>query len=103
MLRSVFLCVLVSVLSHGVLAQDAATNSTWESYGGVPGGGRFSALTQINGDTVSRLKVAWVHESGDVATAPDAPTGQTSYEVTPLHANGLLYYCIVSSWLPQGR
>lgn len=93
MLRSVFSCVLVSVLSHAVLAQDAATNSTWESYGGVPGGGRFSALTQINGDTVSRLKVAWVHESGDVATAPDAPTGQTSYEVTPLHANGLLYYC----------
>ena len=93
MIRFLILLPLLLIFSLDARAEDAVQNTTWESYGGVPGGGRYSALTQVNRKTVSQLKVAWTHESGDVITAANAPTGQTSYEVTPLHINDLLYYC----------
>ena len=94
MLQALLILLLVVAQPQTTIAEEsAATNTTWTSYGAVPGGGRYSALSQINRETVQRLDVAWVHESGDVITPGDAPSGHTSYEVTPLHANGLLYYC----------
>jgi glucose dehydrogenase len=41
----------------------------WPSYGGDAGGMRYSPLTQINRDNVSRLKVAWVFHTEDFALA----------------------------------
>src|ERR1700688_4833886 len=40
---------------YGVLAQ----SREWPTYGHDPGGMRFSPLTQIAPENVSRLKVAW--------------------------------------------
>ena len=72
--------VAIGLLSSAVAAQ---TSSDWPTFGGQPGGGQYSALEQINVDNVDQLEVAWVHRSGDEAWL----------EVTPIHANNMLYYC----------
>jgi len=37
----------------------AATNDGWNSYGGDPGGSRYSTASQISRENVAQLKVAW--------------------------------------------
>jgi quinoprotein glucose dehydrogenase len=51
---------------------------------------RYSALTQINRDTVSRLKAAWIFHTGDIS---DGSNGQkrSSFETTPILVDGTLY------------
>jgi quinoprotein glucose dehydrogenase len=73
-------------------AADLASNRGWGSYGAVPGGGRYSALSQINRNTVSRLELAWVHSSGD-SDRYEKGAQPASYEVTPILANNHLYIC----------
>ncbi len=73
-------------------AQDLATNQGWSHYGGVAGGGQYSALDQITLDTVDELEVAWTHRSGHDAESR-AMGGKASYQVTPILRNGLLYLC----------
>jgi len=66
-----------------VEAADHAKNldsADWRDYGGSPAGDRYSDLTQINRDTVSRLKVAWRFDTGD-----------GNLEATPLEIGGTLY------------
>ena len=68
---------------------DTADDS-WPYYGHDAGGMRYSPLTQINRDNVSRLKVAWTFHTGDVSEA----TGQrkrSGFETTPLLVDGTLY------------
>jgi len=61
----------------------------WPAYGHDAGGGRFSPLTQITPDNVSKLAVAWTYHMN--------PTPQTSggrvptSTTTPLMVDGLLY------------
>ncbi|MEE8308324.1 MAG: pyrroloquinoline quinone-dependent dehydrogenase [Gammaproteobacteria bacterium] len=74
------------------LADDLADNRGWGSYGAVPGGGRYSALAQINRGNVGDLEVAWIHHSGDLADY-GSDLGPSSLQVTPILANNLLYIC----------
>ncbi len=83
--------VVVAMLSDAACPA-FADDHHWSSYGGAPGGGQYSPLSQIDRNNVSTLEMAWVHHSGDVAE-PDSPTGPTSLEVTPIFANDLLYVC----------
>jgi len=55
--------------------------SNWMSYGRTYSEQRYSPLTQVNTDTVSKLGVAWSHEF-------DTDRGQ---EATPLIVDGTLY------------
>ena len=62
----------------------------WPAYGRDKGGSRFSPLTQISRDTVSRLAVAWQYRTGE--TEPRfATNNETSLEVTPIFVEGTLY------------
>jgi quinoprotein glucose dehydrogenase len=79
-LHWIFLGMLAGLLPGQALAQ---TDSDWPTFGGQAGGGQYSALDQVNRDNVGNLEVAWTHYSGDKAWL----------EVTPIHANNLLYYC----------
>jgi quinoprotein glucose dehydrogenase len=63
------------------------SHSDWPAFGNDPGGSQYSALDQISRENVSQLRPAWTHRSGDFIA------GQTSLQVTPIHANGMLYYC----------
>jgi len=87
-------CIVAFViLLIGSVAFSAdSSNKGWIAYGGAPGGGRYSALDEINLETVNRLGVAWIHKSGH---ANNFIKGQRnpSYEVTPIFANGRLYIC----------
>lgn len=85
-----FLLLLSPVASMG--QEQAATSQGWSSYGGAPGGGQYSSLSQINKDNVANLEIAWVYRSGDVSDGKDG-TAKTPLEVNPILANDKLYIC----------
>jgi len=51
---------------------------------------RYSPLTQINRDTVSRLKVAWTFHTGDVSDGK-GNLRRSGFETTPVVLDGRLY------------
>src|SRR6476646_5558371 len=72
----------------------------WTAFGGAPGGGHYSAATEITPENVHALELAWEHRSGDLRDPPasgageiNGPPQQTSFEVTPIVAGSTLYYC----------
>lgn len=89
--KTVAFCAAMLTIAAAVGA-DPKSNRGWSSFGAVPGGGRYSALDQINRETVQRLEVAWVHRSGHSDRFKDG-VNPASYEVTPIFANNHLYIC----------
>lgn len=75
----------------------------WPTYGGAPGGGHYSAATQITPANVYRLEKAWEYRSGDVRyagaydiTYPNGkkvPALSSAWQLTPLLINNTLYGC----------
>ena len=87
-----------------MLALPGRAETGWGSYGASPGGGHYAPLTVINPGNVDQLEVAWQHRSGDFRPARkgregavfgdvDGPRPQSSFQATPIFANGSLYYC----------
>lgn len=89
-----------------IAATPAAVHSQaqWGSYGGRPGGGHYSPLTQVNLSNVSELELVWEHRSGDFRNAREAvqdsksgdvtgPLPQSAMQVTPIVIKDTLYYC----------
>jgi len=68
---------------------DARVNE-WSSYGGDPGGTRYSGLNQINRTNVVNLKIAWVYHTGDVSDGTRYPR-KSAFECTPIFVDGTLY------------
>ena len=77
------------------------TYSEWPTYGGDPGGTRYSPLTQINRDNVSSLQVAWTYSTGEAkehggadpemaGACSSCHSGDTKFEATPILADGRL-------------
>jgi quinoprotein glucose dehydrogenase len=62
----------------------------WPYYGHDAGGMRFSPLTEINRDNVSRLKIAWVFHTGDVSRGENGRQ-KSAFESTPIMVDGTLY------------
>src|SRR5579859_1722432 len=62
----------------------------WPSYGGDPGGAKYSNLKEINRGNVSRLKPAWTYHTGDRSDGSEYPT-RSAFEATPLEVDGVLY------------
>ena len=89
-----FLACLLAFVANAadkpVAGPDDADPRNWTSYGRVATESHFSPLTEINRDTVSRLRLAWTLDL-DV----------TSVNSTPLAVDGVLYvaagYSIVSA------
>ncbi len=65
--------------------QVPAPAGDWTAYGHDAGGTRFSALGEIDTANVSRLRLAWIHRTGDLMRS----SGR--FEATPLALDGLLY------------
>jgi quinoprotein glucose dehydrogenase len=59
------------------------------AYGRDAGGTRYSPLTQINKQIVTRLQMAWTYHTGDILNAKDYSLG--AFEATPILADGTLY------------
>ena len=87
-----------TALFIGVGIAPAASPSAaagWPTYGGAPGGGHYSSADQITPANVTRLEVAWQHNSGDVRERdPEAGVfSQSSFQATPILVDETLYYC----------
>ena len=65
----------------------------WLAYGDTGYGERYSSLTEITPQTVTRLETAWTFHTGD-PKGPSDPV-ETTFEVTPLKVGDTLYLCTV--------
>ena len=76
-----------------VAGSAADKNREWPAYSGDKGSTKYSALDQINRNTIKSLKIAWRQSSvpDELKTLfPDAQ-GSTNWQNTPIMAGGLLY------------
>ena len=65
-----------------------AETGDWRAYGFDAQGSRFSPLSEINRDNVSRLTVAWTYHTGE---ALPTASRKRSLETTPIVVNGVMY------------
>jgi len=93
-MRSLISVLLSLLISGTVLA--ATPDDGWSAYGGDAGGTRYSALTQINRDTVSNLRVAWVFHSGERGEGVK-DWDRSAFEATPIFYAGTLYFTTPST------
>lgn len=63
----------------------------WVAYGKTPGGSHYSPLTAITPENVTGLQKAWEYHTGDRRS--DADPEETTYEVTPIMVDDVLYLC----------
>ncbi|MCY4564484.1 MAG: pyrroloquinoline quinone-dependent dehydrogenase, partial [Gammaproteobacteria bacterium] len=92
-------CVLL--LSIGQALAHAAESVDWPAYGGAPGGGHYTAATQIDAGNVGGLEVAWTHRSGDYRDGAirgvdgfgNEGMPASAFTGTPILVNDTLYYC----------
>jgi quinoprotein glucose dehydrogenase len=80
---------------------ELGTGQPWSSYGGDPGGSRYSPLGQITRENLGRLQVAWTYRTGDAShdDHKEGPTtgcgrchtGASKFETTPILAEDRLY------------
>src|SRR5579864_73670 len=68
----------------------AAGTAEWSSYGGDPGGSRYSPLRQINKVNVSQLEVAWTYHTGDISDG-SRWRQKSAFEATPILVDGTMY------------
>lgn len=79
----------VSLASSGARGQTSG-HTEWPNYGNDPGGMRYSPLTEINRDNVSKLRVAWVYHTGDISDGTTYPR-KSEFEATPIFVDRTLY------------
>src|SRR5229473_3371517 len=69
-----------------------AQNGEWRAYAASNAGSKYSALDQINRDTIKNLRIAWRQSATPGELARFAAGVKTSnFENTPLMVDGLLY------------
>jgi len=84
-------CLTAYFLFSGAeTSAQAAKDAGWPYYGHDAGGMRYSPLTQINRDNVSKLKVAWVFHTGEVQERSEDKK-RSGFETTPILVDGTLY------------
>ena len=80
-------CLALAMLGAG---GQTSTRVEWPNYGNDSGGMRYSPLSLINRDNVSKLRVAWVYQTGDVSDGTKYPR-KSEFESTPILVDGTLY------------
>ncbi len=88
--RFLFLIIFLSVVAPRANAQP---QNEWPCYGRDPGGSRFSPLDQINIHNVSKLKVAWTFQTGELNTySGTGAISKAAFETTPVMIGRTLYF-----------
>lgn len=77
----------------GLASAGAAQAQQWPVYGGDPGGARYSAARQIDASNVADLRPAWTFHTGDAARLAEPRFRRSSFETTPVLAEGKLFLC----------
>lgn len=84
------LVIFCFALARSDASGQASGRTEWPTYGNDPGGTRYSLLTQVNRDNVSKIKVAWVYHTGDISDGTKYPR-KSEFESTPIFVDGTLY------------
>src|SRR6266446_2707166 len=74
---------LLSPSSLAIAQQPAAASDGWNSYGGDPGGSRYSSAAQVSRENVAQLKVAWTFHTGASQLQTNL-TRKAAFESTPI-------------------
>jgi quinoprotein glucose dehydrogenase len=74
----------------------ASADAGWPTYGGDPGGTRYSPLTQISPVNVRGLQVAWTFRTGELGKGVTDWT-RSAFEATPILYDGTLYFTTPST------
>jgi glucose dehydrogenase len=83
------LCLIGAAIGLGLgIGVAAQKPEDWPTVGNDPGGMKFSALTQITPDNVTRLKKAWTYDLG---------TPAAGYTVTPIVIGNVMYLPVQGS------
>jgi quinoprotein glucose dehydrogenase len=83
---------LIALLVAGCLAalrEGRPVAGEWPSYGNDAGGTRYSPLSEIDRESVTRLRVAWTYRTGEPPGA--RPYGHVAFEATPLMVDNTLF------------
>src|SRR5262245_11278904 len=93
--------IILVAISLGAIRPSVPGQTDWATYGGDPGGQRYSSLTQINPGNVTRLVRAWTYHMKPASAAANAspttppPRGRrrsgNESETTPLVVGGMMY------------
>ena len=76
----------------GLMLTSTVWGQDWPAYGGDDGGNRYSSLTQISTETVSRLRLAWSVPTEELKTYVGTRLGEkAAFECTPLKVGRTLY------------
>lgn len=81
---------MLSALALRAFAGALDKSDDWPYYGHDAGGMRYSPLSDINRENVSRLKLAWVFHTHDIADGR-GKLKRSGFETTPLMIEGTLY------------
>jgi len=81
------LASLASAAGGGEGAPPPRPSVEWRSWGGDPGGTRFSSLADINRGNVARLRRLWTYHTREEQEGPRL----VAFESTPLMVDGILY------------
>jgi len=87
-MRNTALALLITSVAWSACAQ--SSDAGWPTYGGDPGGQRYSTASQINRDTVARLHPVWIYHT-HALDSHIAGTHAAAFETTPILFHGLLY------------
>jgi quinoprotein glucose dehydrogenase len=85
----------LSIEGKAEIVADAALveiGQGWPTYGGDPGGNRYSALKQIDRTNVVQLQPAWTYRTRAFEGREDV-IGRTAFEATPILAEDKLFLC----------
>src|SRR5665213_2380367 len=82
--------LLVLSLGGGAAQSPQHSASDWPTYGGDPGGMRYTTARQITPSNVSTLTPAWTFHTGSIAKNR-VDTAKSSFEATPILFRGALY------------
>ncbi len=72
---------------------EARAVAEWPSYGGDPGGSRYTPIDDISAENLSELEIAWTYRTGDVADGRGKFEETSAFELTPLMVDGSLFAC----------
>jgi quinoprotein glucose dehydrogenase len=79
-----------SALFAGLAVAAFSQTTEWPAYGNDPGGSRYSPAKSITTTNVSKLKQAWVYNTGALERA-GKQKGKIAFEATPIFVDGTLY------------
>jgi quinoprotein glucose dehydrogenase len=85
------LAALAAAAGHVSRIDAASAMVEWPFYGGDQAGTKYSPLTDINPDTVSKLHVVWEWKTGEVPL-DQFGTRPGMFEATPLMIDNVLYF-----------